>query len=66
MTLIIDLYIYGAAVSACQAVSVVFYHACLKVVTHQKVFFRKSLSKVTFERKLCSVSLAYGRIVIQR
>ena len=30
----------------------------LKVVTHWKVFFRKSLSKATFERKLSSVSPA--------
>jgi len=28
----------------------------LKVVTHKKVFFRKSLSKVTFERNLACVS----------
>ena len=30
-------------------------------VTHVQVFFRKSLSKVTFERKLSSVSLALER-----
>jgi len=29
---------------------------CLKIVTHYQVLFRKSLSKVTFERKLARVS----------
>jgi len=29
-------------------------------MTHVQVFFRKSLSKATFERKLSSVSLALG------
>jgi len=34
-------------------------------ITHVQVFFRKSLSKATFERKLSSVSLAFGDNIVR-
>ena len=34
-------------------------------MTHVQVFFRRSLSKATFERKLSSVSLALVRAIIR-
>ena len=40
-----------------------FKHLTVKVVTHKKVFFRKSLSKVTFKRNLARVSWELSQFV---